>query len=196
MRRHPYSVILFDEIEKAHPDVLNILLQILDDGKITDAHGRVVNFENTIIVMTTNAGSENKSGQVGFYSNEKVVDNEKTMKSLNQFLRPEFINRVDEIITFNRLTRENFLDICDIMLGELKETLSQKGVNITFKDEVKEFICDNSFSQKYGARNLRRYIQKNIEDKVANILIENFERTVADIIISVKENQICAEILV
>lgn len=194
VRRRPYSVILFDEIEKAHKDVLNILLQILDDGKITDAQGRVVNFENTIIVMTTNAGSEKRSAVMGFEGQKGQTGTAQTMKALESFLRPEFINRVDEIITFNRLTRENFLSIADIMLSEFKAELAKKNIDVVFEDGVREFICDKSFSEKYGARNLRRFIQKNIEDKAANLLIENYDKEINGIIIAAVNDEITAEI--
>jgi len=195
VRRRPYSVILFDEIEKAHKDVLNILLQILDDGKITDAQGRVVNFENTIIIMTTNAGSEKRSAVMGFGGDQAVADSAQTMKALESFLRPEFINRVDEIITFNRLTKDNFLNIADIMLAELRDEIAKKNIKIVFADGVREFICEKSFSEKYGARNLRRFIQKNIEDKAANLLIENFDREIRGILISVENDEIKASIM-
>ena len=194
VRRRPYSVILFDEIEKAHKDVLNILLQILDDGKITDAQGRVVNFENTIIIMTTNAGSEKRSAVMGFESEKSSAGQSRTMKALESFLRPEFINRVDEIITFNRLTRENFLSIADIMLGEFAAELKKKNIAVEFEPDVKEFICDKSFSEKYGARNLRRFIQKNIEDKAANLIIENYDKPLNVIVIGVKDGEIEAHI--
>ncbi|MBR2742123.1 MAG: ATP-dependent Clp protease ATP-binding subunit [Clostridia bacterium] len=194
VRRRPYSVILFDEIEKAHKDVLNILLQILDDGKITDAQGRLVNFENTIIIMTTNAGSEKRSAVMGFESEKGSIGKNQTMKALESFLRPEFINRVDEIITFNRLTRENFLSIADIMLGEFAAELSKKQIKVEFEDGVREFICEQSFSEKYGARNLRRFIQKNIEDKAANLLIENYDRKLDTIVIGVKDGAIEAHV--
>lgn len=172
IRRRPYSVILFDEIEKAHPDVLNILLQILDDGRVTDAQGRTVNFENTILVMTTNAGSTNSSGRAGFATADNLSAEEaRTMKALEGFLRPEFINRVDEIITFNSLTEENFAKIAQIMLGELKVALAEKGIALTYTDEVLAFVGEKSYSAKYGARNMRRFIQTNIEDRLANAII-------------------------
>ena len=174
IRRKPYSVVLFDEIEKAHPDVMNILLQILDDGHITDAHGRTVNFENTVIIMTTNAGSDSKTGSVGFNQSLSEQGREKAMKALNDFLRPEFINRVDEIVCFNRLSEDNFRDIARIMLGELVDAMKEKGLVLTYTDAVVDYLVAKSYSVTYGARNLRRLIQKEIEDPVANTIIENY----------------------
>ncbi|MBQ9921279.1 MAG: ATP-dependent Clp protease ATP-binding subunit [Clostridia bacterium] len=174
IRRKPYSVILFDEIEKAHPDVMNILLQILDDGRISDAHGKEVNFENTVIIMTTNAGSSVSSNLSGFTATSAEIDSEKTKKALSEFLRPEFLNRVDEIITFNRLTTENFKAIADIHLGDLLCALEQRGISLTYTEDVRNYIAHNSFSEKYGARNLRRFIQTEIEDKIANIIIDAY----------------------
>ena len=162
IRRRPYSVVLFDEIEKAHPDVLNVLLQVLDDGRITDAQGRVVNFENTIIVMTSNAGSEGRVGGLGFGRTENDMVKEKTMKALREFLRPEFINRVDEIITFNHLTEENFLGIADIMLKELKDSLTGRGLALSWDEGIRQLLVKKAYSVVYGARNLRRTIQKEL----------------------------------
>ena len=172
IRRKPYSVVLFDEIEKAHPDVMNILLQILDDGRITDAQGRTVNFENTIIVMTTNAGSNNKSGSVGFGGSLGDMSRERSMKALNEFLRPEFINRVDEVICFNQLSEESFRGIAGLMLTELKEVLAQRGKTLSWDDSLVEHLVKEGYSVTYGARNLRRLIQKQIEDVVAQKVIE------------------------
>jgi len=177
IRRKPYSVILFDEIEKAHPDVMNILLQILDDGKITDAHGREVNFENTIIVMTTNAGSNLNMSALGFSESESKSAENKTQKALADFLRPEFLNRVDEIITFNSLSEENFAEISKIMLGDLKKALDEKNISFRFADEAADIIAKKAYSKKYGARNLRRFIQTEVEDKMANLIIESREKT-------------------
>ena len=177
IRRKPYSVILFDEIEKAHPDVMNILLQILDDGKITDAHGREVNFENTIIVMTTNAGSNLNMSALGFSESESKSAENKTQKALSDFLRPEFLNRVDEIITFNSLSEENFTEISKIMLNDLKNALNEKNISFDFTDEAAKIIAKKAYSKKYGARNLRRLIQTEVEDKMANLIIESRERT-------------------
>lgn len=174
IRRKPYSVILFDEIEKAHPDVMNILLQILDDGRITDAQGRTVNFENTVIVMTTNAGSTDTSSAAGFGGTRNEADAAKTEKALSSFLRPEFLNRVDEVIVFNRLTRENFAGIAKIMLNELADALSEKGIKFAYTDSAADFIADKSFDEKYGARNMRRYIQREVEDIIADRLISEY----------------------
>ncbi len=172
IRRKPYSVVLFDEIEKAHPDVMNILLQILDDGRITDAQGRTVNFENTIIIMTTNAGSNNRTGAVGFGGTLNDMTREKTMKALEEFLRPEFINRVDEVVCFNQLTEENFASIAVHMLNELKTVMSEKEISLDWTDAVVETLVKKGYSATYGARNLRRLIQKEIEDMTAEKMIE------------------------
>ena len=172
IRRRPYSVVLFDEIEKAHPDVMNILLQILDDGIITDARGKQVSFENCVIVMTTNAGSGNMTSPVGFSGTDAERGREKTMKALSDFLKPEFINRVDEIITFNALTRDDFIRIAEIMLSDLRDLLAEKGIGFTWDKDASELIAEKSFSQKFGARNMRRYIQTEIEDKIASLMIE------------------------
>ena len=190
IRRRPYSVVLFDEIEKAHPDVLNILLQVLDDGRITDAQGRTVNFENTVIVMTSNAGSEGRVGGMGFGRTDTDVIKEKTMKALRDFLRPEFINRVDEIITFNHLTEENFLGIADIMLKELTQSLNDRGLTVTFDENVREFLVKKAYSVTYGARNLRRTIQKELEDPISEKIIESFESPISAIHITADEDKI------
>ena len=179
IRRRPYSVVLFDEIEKAHPDVLNILLQVLDDGRITDAQGRVVNFENTIIVMTSNAGSEGRVGGVGFGRTANDQTREKTMKALSEFLRPEFINRVDEIITFNHLSKENFLGIADIMLQELQQSLAGRGLEFTWTESLRQYLVDEAFSVVYGARNLRRTIQRTLEDPISEKIIDSFESPIS-----------------
>ena len=181
IRRRPYSVVLFDEIEKAHPDVLNVLLQVLDDGRITDAQGRVVNFENTIIVMTSNAGSDGRVGGLGFGRTENDMVKEKTMKALREFLRPEFLNRVDEIITFNQLSQENFFGIADIMLGELRDSLSSRGLTLTWEDSVRELLVRKAYSTVYGARNLRRCIQRELEDPVSEAIIDSFEHPISAI---------------
>ena len=173
IRRKPYSVILFDELEKAHPDVLNILLQILDDGRITDAQGRVVNFENTIIIMTSNAGSDRKESSVGFGRTLSEQNKEKTMKALQAFLRPEFINRVDEVVTFHNLTEENFRDIAAIMLGELKASLDARGIALKWDESLVDFLVKEAYSITYGARNLRRTIQKHVEDPIAEKIIDS-----------------------
>ena len=181
IRRRPYSIVLFDEIEKAHPDVLNILLQVLDDGRITDAQGRVVNFENTIIVMTSNAGSEGSVGGMGFGRSDGDKVKEKTMKALQGFLRPEFLNRVDEIITFNHLTEENFLGIADIMLKELQESLLSRGLTLSWDDDLRQLLVKKAYSVTYGARNLRRTIQKELEDPISEAIIDSFEHPISAI---------------
>ena len=174
IRRKPYSVVLFDEIEKAHPDVLNILLQILDDGHITDAQGRTVNFENTVIVMTSNAGSESSSGPLGFGKTVNEQSKDKAMKALQQFLRPEFLNRVDEVICFNQLSEENFRAIAQIMLKELQDVLKEKDLDFTWNEAVLDQLVKDSYSAAYGARNLRRHIQKALEDPIATKIIDSY----------------------
>ena len=181
IRRKPYSVILFDEIEKAHPDVLNVLLQILDDGELTDAHGRKVNFENTVIVMTSNAGSDRAGGAVGFGRTADEQGKERVMKALQEFLRPEFINRVDEIIYFNRLTEENFTHIARIMLGELRDSLADKGFTFTWDESLEAYLVKKSYSVTYGARNLRRTIQKELEDPISVAIIDSYDHPITQI---------------
>ena len=190
IRRRPYSVVLFDEIEKAHPDVMNILLQVLDDGKITDAQGRAVNFENTIIVMTTNAGSETSSAISGFSMEKSVVAKDKTERALASFLRPEFLNRIDEIITFGALTETDFVSIAKLMTDKVSAHMAEKGIRVTFDDAVLAKIAKESYSEKFGARNMRRYIEKNIEDLLAASVIENYRRRLSGVHFSVKENKI------
>jgi ATP-dependent Clp protease ATP-binding subunit ClpC len=190
IRRKPYSVVLFDEIEKAHPDVLNVLLQILDDGRITDAQGRTVNFENTVIIMTTNAGSDKKSGSVGFGQSFTEMGREKAIKALNDFLRPEFINRVDEIVSFNRLTEENFKDIARLMLNELKEVIAEKSIGLEYDDELIDYLTKKSFSITYGARNLRRLIQKEIEDGIATEIIDYHKGNVKRISLTARDGKV------
>ena len=184
IRRKPYSVVLFDEIEKAHPDVLNILLQILDDGHITDAHGRKVNFENTVIVMTSNAGSNTKVGSVGFNRTADEQGKDRAMKALQDFLRPEFINRVDEIVYFNQLTEENFKGIAALMLQELKATLAEKDIAFSWEDSLLDYLVKKSYSATYGARNLRRLIQKELEDAIAERIIGSWQHPVSRINVS------------
>ena len=181
IRRKPYSVILFDEIEKAHPDVLNVLLQILDDGELTDAHGRKVNFENTVIVMTSNAGSDRAGGAVGFGRTADEQGKERVMKALQEFLRPEFINRVDEIIYFNRLTEENFTHIAHIMLGELCDSLADKGFTFSWDESLEAYLVKKSYSMTYGARNLRRTIQKELEDPISVAIIDSYDHPITQI---------------
>jgi len=171
IRRHPYSVVLFDEIEKAHPDVMNILLQILDDGIITDSHGKQVDFCNTIIVMTTNAGSTYSSAKAGFADSPKAMTEDKTRRALEEFLRPEFINRVDEIITFNPLSKEDFVKIASLMLSDLSGLLEKKGIMACVTDPARNYVAEQSYSVKFGARNMRRFIQTEIEDRIAECLI-------------------------
>ncbi|MDY3014041.1 MAG: ATP-dependent Clp protease ATP-binding subunit [Evtepia sp.] len=190
IRRKPYSVILFDEIEKAHPDVLNILLQILDDGHITDAQGRTVNFENTVIVMTSNAGSESSSGPLGFGKTSNEQNKDKAMKALQQFLRPEFINRVDEVICFNQLSEENFRSIALIMLKELQQVLEEKHLVFLWDDSVLDHLVKHSYSATYGARNLRRYIQKHLEDPIATQIIESYLHPISALKAVVEDDKI------
>ena len=189
IRRRPYSVILFDEIEKAHPDVLNILLQILDDGRITDGQGRTVNFENAIITMTTNAGSEKSSANVGFVGTEGGITEARTEKALSSFLRPEFINRVDEIVVFKSLTRENFSSIARIMLNDLGGVLAEKGISFEYTDDVAVLVAEKSYSVKYGARNMRRFIQREIEDRLAEIMISDYDRKISRVTVAVAEGK-------
>lgn len=190
IRRKPYSVVLFDEIEKAHPDVLNVLLQILDDGRITDAQGRTVNFENTVIIMTTNAGSDKKDGTVGFGGTLSEQGKEKALKALKDFLRPEFINRVDEIVYFNRLSEEDFREIAKLMLGELRDVMLEKGIALSYDDAVLDYLSKKSYSLTYGARNLRRLIQKEVEDEIATEIIDKCKGRVSKISLSVKDEKI------
>ena len=190
IRRRPYSVVLFDEIEKAHPDVLNVLLQVLDDGRITDAQGRMVNFENTIIIMTSNAGSDGRVGGLGFGRTENDMAKEKTMKALREFLRPEFINRVDEIVCFNHLTEENFLGIADIMLQELKTSLSARGLTLTWDDSIRQLLVKKAYSVTYGARNLRRTIQRELEDPISEKIVDSFENPISAIHITAENEEV------
>ena len=190
IRRKPYSVVLFDEIEKAHPDVMNILLQILDDGRITDAQGRTVNFENTIIIMTTNAGSNSKSGSVGFGGSLSDMSRERTMKALNEFLRPEFINRVDEVICFNQLTETNFRAIAELMLGELRENMKRKNIALTWDDSLVDHLVREGYSVTYGARNLRRLIQKQVEDQIAEGIIARRGESSSQIMLSAENGKV------
>ncbi len=193
IRRRPYSVVLFDEIEKAHPDVMNILLQILDDGRITDAQGRTVNFENTVIIMTTNAGSNTKSGSLGFVGSSTDKDRERAMKALGEFLRPEFINRVDEIICFNKLTEENFRTIAELMLGEVRDLMRDKGMDFSWDASVLDYLVEKSYSLTYGARNLRRTIQKDVEDKMAEVIVDRFRGRVKALRLTAADGKINVE---
>ena len=195
IRRKPYSIILFDELEKAHPDVLNILLQVLDDGRITDAQGRIVNFENTIIVMTSNAGSDRRDSSLGFGRSLSEMSQEKALKALSEFLRPEFINRVDEVICFNKLTEDNFRGIAAIMLNELRSALDERGVKLGWTDAVYDYLVAKSYSITYGARNLRRTIQKDIEDPIAEKIIGSFETPLSGIHLDVQDEKIVLNVL-
>ncbi|MBE6563796.1 MAG: ATP-dependent Clp protease ATP-binding subunit [Ruminococcaceae bacterium] len=190
IRRKPYSVVLFDEIEKAHPDVLNILLQILDDGLVTDAQGRQVNFENTVIIMTTNAGSESSSGTAGFSADGQKQNEDKTEKALASFLRPEFLNRVDEVIVFRHLDESDFIAIASIMMNDLKKALSEREITLEYGEEVEKVIAEQSFSHKFGARNMRRYIQTNIEDLLAEALIASYGEPKKQIRLAVEDGKI------
>ncbi len=190
IRRRPHAVILFDEIEKAHPDVLNILLQILDDGKITDAQGRVVNFENSIIILTTNAGSANSTAISGFSEEKELRSKEKTEKALSEFLRPEFINRIDEIITFRHLDKNDFVKIAALMINKLADYMNEKGTKMTYSDDVLEYVAEKSYSEKFGARNMRRFVERNVEDKVAALIIDNYGTKLLGIHLTVKNDEI------
>ncbi len=180
IRRRPYSVILFDEIEKAHPDVLNILLQVLDEGKLTDAAGRVVNFENTLIVMTTNAGSEKGAAVSGFTESREQLSKEKTERALSSFLRPEFINRIDEIVTFRSLSREDFAKIAGLMMRELADVLASRGIRLSYTDAALAVIAEKSYSEKFGARNMRRYLETHVEDALASEIIANYREGIRE----------------
>ncbi len=191
IRRRPYSVVLFDEIEKAHPDVLNILLQILDDGRITDAHGKTVNFENTVLVMTTNAGSDRAGATVGFLDAEKdATENPRTEKALSTFLRPEFLNRVDEIITFRSLDEADFSRIAGIMMNELKTALAERGITLSFTKDALSLIATRSYSHKFGARNMRRYIQDHVEDALAEKIIADYQKSITHASVSVRDGEL------
>ena len=194
IRRRPYSVVLFDEIEKAHPDVMNILLQILDDGRVSDAQGRVVSFENTVIVMTTNAGSSKMSNTAGFAENQHSAAHDRTMKALSEFLRPEFLNRVDEIITFRTLTQDDFTAIAALMMGDCAAVLADKGMKLSWTDKALKLIAEKSYSSKYGARNMRRYIQTEVEDRVAAEIIAQHGQ-VSALHVSVRDGAIAVQAL-
>ena len=181
IRRKPYSVVLFDEIEKAHPDVMNILLQILDEGKVTDAHGRDVNFENTVIVMTSNAGSNDKSGMVGFHHTTGELEKEKALKALSEFLRPEFLGRVDEVIVFRRLGREELSRIAGLLLEELGEVLREKGIRFTYDEEACQVLADLADGGRYNARDIRKVIRREVEDRVAQLLIDHYDEKIEGI---------------
>ena len=190
IRRRPYSVVLFDEIEKAHPDVLNVLLQILDDGKITDAQGREINFSNTIIVLTTNAGSEKTNAVSGFSTDRKAQTEDRVEKALAKFLRPEFLNRIDEIITFRHLDKTDFARIAEIMIKQLRDHLIEKGIKLTYTEEALALIAEDSYSEKYGARNMRRYIERNVEDNIANLIIDSMPNKIYAIAITAVDGKL------
>ncbi|MBR2340658.1 MAG: ATP-dependent Clp protease ATP-binding subunit [Clostridia bacterium] len=195
VRRHPYSIVLFDEIDKAHPDVLDILLQVLDDGRMTDGKGRTVNFENTVIIMTTNAGSGKSSSVAGFSTTTNEQVKERVDKAISKFLKPEFVNRIDETVIFNALTRENFVGIAEKMLGELSLSLESSGIRMRYTPEVKRKVAEESYSEKFGARNMRRYIQSKIEDEIADKIIANYKTGVTDVSISVKNGEFSVAVI-
>ena len=190
VRRHPYSVILFDEIEKAHPDIMNLLLQILDEGHVKDAQGRSINFENTIICMTSNAGSSDKTTGLGFNKTEGDISREKAMKALSEFLRPEFLGRVDEIVVFDPLSKESYAEIAGLMLTEMKEPLAEKGIELKYDKRVPAAIAEKAYGKKFGARDIRSVIRSEIEDKVADIIVESASKPVKTIRISAKKDGI------
>ncbi|MFI3206837.1 MAG: AAA family ATPase, partial [Clostridia bacterium] len=190
VRRQPYSVLLFDEIEKAHPDVMNILLQILDEGRITDAHGRLVNFENTVIVMTSNAGSNSKENSLGFNKSTDDMSREKAMKGLQEFLRPEFISRIDEIVIFKPLSENDYTKIAKLMLSEYVESLSEKSISFTFTEKACKILANKSINGKSGARDLRNNIRRLVEDKIALLLVELSADEIHGISVEVENNEI------
>lgn len=195
VRRRPYSVVLFDEIEKAHPDVMNILLQILDEGRITDAQGRVVSFESTVIVMTSNCGSEQRASSLGFNKTPSDIARERVMQSLSEFLRPEFLGRVDEIVIFNQLTEEDFVKIAALMLGELKEPLADKGITLVWEDEALRLLAHKAHGKQGGARDLRRLIRKEVEDKICSLLVDRYQNQPAGISIGAEEDKVVLHVL-
>ncbi len=193
IRRKPYSVVLFDEIEKAHPDVMNILLQILDEGRVNDAQGRSVNFENTVIIMTSNAGSTDKSLGIGFSKTESQVSRDRAIKGLREFLRPEFISRVDEIVVFNPLTKENYADIAHIMLKEMEAPLAEKLIMFTFDRAAEEAVAELAYDERYGARDIRRVLQKEVEDKIASMIVDSGEIKLRSINVTAVDGKIKIE---
>ena len=193
IRRRPYSVVLFDEIEKAHPDVLNILLQILDDGRITDAHGRVVNLENAVIVMTSNAGSQNKSVQVGFGKTVSEQAKDRAMKALESLMRPEFLNRIDEIVAFNQLSEADFTRIAGILLGELRDSLAERAIRLTWDASLVDYLVKKAFSVQYGARNLRRLIEKEVENALALEIVASWEHPLAGAHITAQDGKLSVQ---
>lgn len=195
VRRRPYSVVLFDEIEKAHPDVMNILLQILDEGRINDSQGRSVSFENTVIVMTSNAGSTDRDTGVGFNKTDSDIAKDKAMKALRDFLRPEFLGRIDEIVVFNPLTEENYASIAGLMLDEMKSPLEEKHISLRYTDEALKTIAHKAYGQKLGARDIRRVIRNEVEDKIAELLIDKGEGAVSAVAISADNGEIKVDAL-
>ncbi len=195
VRRRPYSVVLFDEIEKAHPDVMNILLQILDEGKITDAQGRIVSFESTVIVMTSNCGTEQRASSLGFNKTPSDIVRDRVMQSLSEFLRPEFLGRVDEVVIFNQLTEEDFVKIAELMLGELKEPLAEKGITCLWDEAALKLIAHKAHGKQGGARDLRRLIRKEVEDKICSLLVERYANQPAGIQISAEDDSIVLHVL-
>ena len=196
VRRKPYSVILFDEIEKAHPDVLNIMLQILDDGRVTDAHGRTVNFENTVIVMTSNAGSERKGNSLGFNREAGAMAKEKALKALSDFLRPEFISRVDEVVVFRPLSETDFASIAGLMLGELKKSLASKEIDLEWDDALIRALVRKSYGGRFGARDLRKNIRKEVEDRIASLMVDFGERPIRKVMLSASEKPEGGDVIV
>ena len=193
IRRRPYSVVLFDEIEKAHPDVMNLLLQILDDGRITDAQGRTVNFENTVIILTTNAGSNTRTGTLGFGLSADDQSRERAQRALNEFLRPEFLNRLDEIVYFNHLTEENFRAIASLMLGEVRTAMAERGMTLHWTPAVVDYLVQKGYSETYGARNLRRTIQRDVEDAIASAVVAQ-RKAAGDVAIDAQNDRIVVTI--
>ena len=193
IRRRPYSVVLFDEIEKAHPDVMNLLLQILDDGRITDAQGRTVNFENTVIILTTNAGSNTRTGTLGFGLSADDQSRERAQRALNEFLRPEFLNRLDEIVYFNHLTEENFRAIASLMLGEVRTAMAERGMALHWTPAVVDYLVQKGYSETYGARNLRRTIQRDVEDAIASAVVAQ-RKAAGDVAIDAQNDRIVVTI--
>ena len=195
VRRRPYSVLLFDEIEKAHPDVLNILLQILDEGRITDAHGRTVNFENTVIVMTSNAGSERRESALGFAKTAADMNREKVMKALGEFLRPEFLSRIDEVVVFRPLDVEDYKKIAALMLNEYVGSLKEKGITLVYTQEVCAFLAEKSIHGQSGARDLRNNIRRMVEDKLAMVLVEQGEGAISSVSLTMQDGELKLETL-
>jgi ATP-dependent Clp protease ATP-binding subunit ClpA len=195
VRRRPYSVLLFDEIEKAHPDVMNILLQILDEGRITDAQGRTVNFENTIIVMTSNAGSEKREGALGFAKTDADVSREKTMKALSEFLRPEFLSRVDEVIVFRSLNAEDYKKIAALMLDEYTAALTERGIRFAYDEKAVKWLAEHAVGGKSGARDLRNLIRRKVEDRITAEIVEHSDSSLSGIAVTEENDEIKLQII-